>query len=534
MTDADDRLTAIEAVVAALTRTPALNRQFIVRGSFVNRLWMTPYARPCRDLDLLYLGNDDAARLRLAVTELLRQADGAAVRFDTNGLQVTPIWQDSIAPGLRVVARYRRPGAAGELQIDTAANDPLVAEPVTVSVPAVSLGDALEVRTAAVEIAAAWKLHGLFEHLDGAWQSKTLWDAYLLCRCNRLDDDLLRRAIDTAFDSRLDPPEILRRLLFGDFGQSKTSRRRWPGDLRALGCADPPPLDTVLAWLRAYLTPRLGLNDDASLLSLDEVVHYRAKRLLALNTPAALNKLATLTRRPRQLPRRAYPKVPHLPGSRTGPADRHIDIAKAERLTTRIGRSGDSVVVQEKLDGSCVCAYRRGNVVYALGREGGLAELSANEGRRLWADWVAARQQRFLAVLGDGERLCGEWLALVHSTRYRLSHEPLVVFDLFDAANVALGHEALSERLSAGGFTPPALLHCGGPCPVDTALERLGGGHHGSVEPPEGAVWRLERNGKVLFRAKYVVATKRDGALLPETTGRPALWNWHPTRPAAV
>lgn len=227
------------------------------------------------------------------------------------------------------------------------------------------------------------------------------------------------------------------------------------------------------------------------------------------------------------LGRATYGKIPHLPGSRTGPADRHAPPGWSRVCTVEAG-GGQTVVVEEKLDGSCVCAARIGDEVLALGREGRRASESPNEGRRLWAAWVERHRERFLAVLRPGERLIGEWLALVHSTRYALAHEPFVAFDLFSAGE-RLVRVALEERLAPGAFTLPALVHRGGALSIEGAMAKLGErGLHGAVDPVEGAVWRVEEHDRVRFVAKFVRPGKQDGALLPEATGQPALWNWRP------
>jgi len=233
----------------------------------------------------------------------------------------------------------------------------------------------------------------------------------------------------------------------------------------------------------------------------------------------------------------AYGSIPHLPGSRTGPADRHLDLAQA-----RWGLDAPSperkVFVEEKLDGSCVAAARIGDRVLALGRRGDLAARSRNEGRRLWAAWVADHGERFARLLAPGERVVGEWLALVHGTRYALTHEPFVAFDLFDASGERLTHDPKRARLEAEGFATPALLHRGGPLSLAEADALLGPrGHHGALDPAEGCVWRVERHRQgrrsVEWVAKFVRPDKEDGCLLPERTGRPALWNWRPPAIAA-
>ncbi|HEX8699564.1 MAG TPA: RNA ligase family protein [Myxococcaceae bacterium] len=234
----------------------------------------------------------------------------------------------------------------------------------------------------------------------------------------------------------------------------------------------------------------------------------------------------------RPLGGKAYGSIPHLPGSRTGPADRHLAPALARLCTERTRNANDQVVVLEKLDGSCVAAARLGDTIVALGREGRLAANSPNESRRLWAAWVAANAHRFLATLQPGERLVGEWLALAHSTRYTLPHEPFVCFDLMRERERLPWHE-LVVRTRAGGFVTPGIIHEGGALSIEAAMERLrGGGFHGAVDPVEGAIWRMERRTgagmRVEFLTKYVRTDKVDGSLLPENTGRPAVWNWRP------
>lgn len=229
----------------------------------------------------------------------------------------------------------------------------------------------------------------------------------------------------------------------------------------------------------------------------------------------------------RPLGGKAYGSIPHLPGSRTGPADRHLSPTHARICTGRPRDAHDHVVVLEKLDGSCVAAARLGDAIVALGREGRLAAHSPNEARRLWAAWVAQHSERFLATLQPGERLVGEWLALAHGTRYALRHEPFVAFDLL-SGNERRPWREVQARVNAGGFVTPGLIHEGGPLSIDAVMKRLqGGGFHGWSKP-----WRERplpgsspvgrRRGKGRFRPKdlfdvYLLAkhSPLDPALLP-------------------
>lgn len=231
------------------------------------------------------------------------------------------------------------------------------------------------------------------------------------------------------------------------------------------------------------------------------------------------------TAKEQPLGRKAYAKIPHLPGSRTGASDRTAAPGLARRCTFECER-GELVVVQEKLDGSCVAVTLKHGEVLALGREGWRAAESLNPGRQMFARWVAAHAARFREVLREGEWLVGEWLALAHATRYRLTHEPFVVFDLFAGDDGGLGTDALDARLG-GRFARPHVLHRGGAVDVKTVDALLGElGHHGALDAVEGAMWRVERDGVVLTRAKFVRAGKVDGCFLPENSGKPAVWNW--------
>lgn len=511
-------LQQLEQLAIAICDT---NHDFLFRGSFVSRIWMGPYQRQCQDLDLMVLGDFDESRIRQSITHLLPVVQGHHISF-------TPIWQDSIAPGLRAEISTETDTI---IQIDVSAADPMVAPAINTTI-ALSTGGTLTVPTPSLETATAWKLHGLFEHLNGPWTSKTLWDLYVFCRYNDLDSTQLKAAAELAFSSRLDPLVILRRLLYGDFGSSRKSLRGWDKDIAPITNGNYLPLPEVLAWVSDYLTPILAITNDGSLLNQAEVISYRVKHLRKNGSPAALNKLKTLSQKRKILPHKAYSSMPHLPGSRLGPSEKTIDDNKVAMLTQASRYPTDQVIVQEKLDGSCVCAYRKNDHIFALGRAGDLADESPNESRRLWAQWVADNEERFMRLLSNGERVVGEWLAMAHGTRYRLEHEPFVLFDLFTKDNVALSLINILNQQAAMGVEPfitPHLYHQGAPIAIPEIDNLIGRhGQHGATDPAEGAIWRLERDGRVLFRAKYVRANKVDGSLLEENTQQGIVWNWHP------
>ena len=75
-----------------------------------------------------------------------------------------------------------------------------------------------------------------------------------------------------------------------------------------------------------------------------------------------------------------------------------------------------------------------------------------------------------------------------------------------------LHYPYLLDKIDGTELVPPKELHRGLPCTIEKAMKSLGEhGHHGAIDPAEGAVWRIERDNKTLFLAKYVRANKIDG-----------------------
>lgn len=225
------------------------------------------------------------------------------------------------------------------------------------------------------------------------------------------------------------------------------------------------------------------------------------------------------------LGRKAYGSIPHLPGSRMGPADHHCHAGQARICLEQVRDRHDYVLIQEKLDGSCVAVARLQGQFVALGRAGYRADTSKFLMHHYFADWVRANAWRF-QFLEEGERVVGEWLAQAHGTRYDLQgRSPFVAFDLMRDGTRAT-YDVFSTRVGSFLTTPHVLGK--GPASLESVAEALKQSGHGALDPVEGAVWRVERKGQVDFVAKWVRSSKVDGCYLPEVSGREAVWNWRP------
>jgi hypothetical protein len=239
---------------------------------------------------------------------------------------------------------------------------------------------------------------------------------------------------------------------------------------------------------------------------------------------------------PKPLGHKAYGSIPHLPNSRLGPGDHQCHEGIYRICCEKTRDRYDTVIVTEKIDGSnCSCAKLNGQIV-PLTRSGYTAWSSPYEQHILFGNWVMEQWKRFDALLYEGERVVGEWLAQAHGTRYELKHEPFVPFDLM-TGHTRVPSVEFWARTTEYDFTFPKVIHIGGPISVEAAMEKLGPyGFHGALDPVEGAVWRVERNdpapnGKGLHvdtLAKWVRPDKEDGKYLPKISGREPIWNWRP------
>lgn len=224
---------------------------------------------------------------------------------------------------------------------------------------------------------------------------------------------------------------------------------------------------------------------------------------------------------------KAYGSIGHLPQSRLGSGDWCIHDGQA-RICLAKPRKGDRVIVTEKLDGSCMVVANIGGAITPLTRAGYHARDGAFEHLRVFADYVDANHEAFAGLLRPGERIAGEWLAMAVGTIYDAKHSgfaPFIAFDLFRDGKRVLRDE-FKERCESAGIVTARCIHDGPDAlSIEAALERLGErGLHGASELIEGAVWRVEREGRVDFLAKYVRRDKVDGRYLPNIANAPAVW----------
>lgn len=213
-----------------------------------------------------------------------------------------------------------------------------------------------------------------------------------------------------------------------------------------------------------------------------------------------------------------YGHIPHLPNSRLGSGDHHIEQGQAQIATIKTRDFKDLVIVQEKLDGANVGVVKLNNTLIALTRSGHDCQKSPYLAHQLFWAFVQKNHDRFFPLLTEGERITGEWLTITHGTRYMLPHEPFVAFDIFPQKHQRIIYHDFLLRVLPFGFIIPNLIHLGSSISTKVALKYLEKtkAYHGAIDEQEGLVYRIERDKKVDFLCKYVRPGKEDGKYLDE------------------
>lgn len=218
---------------------------------------------------------------------------------------------------------------------------------------------------------------------------------------------------------------------------------------------------------------------------------------------------------------KCYGSIGHLPGSRTGPGDHTMTGGQVKILTEKVRDKWDEVIVQEKLDGSCVGVMNIEGAITPLIRAGWTAAQSKRSQHRYFHQWVFNNYWLF-DWLPEGWRIVGEWLFQIHTTPYDLTTRcPFVAFDIFDSENKRICYSDFCLKCDTYELTTAPLLHRGGPCSIEKAEKELGVyGYYGALEPAEGMVWRVERKGEVDFLGKYVRKHHEPGKYMEQE-----MWN---------
>lgn len=214
---------------------------------------------------------------------------------------------------------------------------------------------------------------------------------------------------------------------------------------------------------------------------------------------------------------RNYGSIPHLSTSKLSQqADKRINTAQEAILTKKARDWKDFVIVTEKIDGSNVGVYKKNGLLFPVTRAGYHANTS-NFKQHIMFDKFVVKNKGLFEWLPENWRVCGEWCVMAHGTKMDISSEsPFVAFDIFNDKNKRVLFLDFITICAKYGISTVPILNVGQPVSIKNAIKLIGFGNYGKPEKPEGAVWKVEREGRVDFLAKWVRHDKEDGKYMRE------------------
>ncbi len=203
---------------------------------------------------------------------------------------------------------------------------------------------------------------------------------------------------------------------------------------------------------------------------------------------------------------RSYASIKHLPGSKMiNDEDRLLGKQEISLFCERRRSSSDIVIVTEKVDGMNVSVLKKDDKLYPLSRKGYDVRTNDKEWIKLFAKFVEINEDRFMDMLENNQRCCGEWMIKTHTIQYKLPHEPFIPFDIIDLDSNRLRYVEFRNLVEFYNFTPAGLIHIGESISPDIVISLMGRGYHGAINGiPEGIVYKYENLDGYVCSGKFV------------------------------
>ena len=249
---------ASERLLYRLSVSPWSER-FLLKGALLFQIWDDTPHRPTRDIDLLGYGNPDPE----AMATLFRQLCEADVvddgmRFLADTVTAGPIGGDKVYQGVRILLQGRLENARITAQIDIGFGDAVTPDPEFTIFPTLLDFPAPKLRAYPIYTVTAEKYHAIVHLGIGNSRMKDYFDLLSIASHQKLDGQLLARAIEATFARRATPRPVNCPLgLTVEFAAYPIKLSQWNAFLRKNGLR-PIPFEDVIGTLAAFLLPFYG------------------------------------------------------------------------------------------------------------------------------------------------------------------------------------------------------------------------------------------------------------------------------------
>jgi len=196
-----------------------------------------------------------------------------------------------------------------------------------------------------------------------------------------------------------------------------------------------------------------------------------------------------------------FPRTPHLPGSNVVDTDRSLTSKEVAVLCRDC-----EVVIQEKLDGTCVGLFFDEADTPVLLKRGGIIGHREKDQYNVFRTWVQQRAEPLHKALAKRHVLFGEFLWQTHGLFYDRLPDFFIGYDLLDRTSKAfLVTDGVRQELEGIVEVVPELWRgtVRTPDQLSRKIEDVAKRPSAFGNQAEGVYVRFERDGQLVARAKY-------------------------------
>ncbi len=249
----------VERFLARLVESEHRDR-FILKGAMLYIPWSLDDKRTTMDLDLLGFGSPDQENLAQVFRQICEvEIADDGLTFDKESVTATPIREESVYDGIRVVVRVALGAMRIRLQVDVGFGDRIVPEPQPSEFPALLAEHGPIIRLYSPETVIAEKFNAMVLLGMANSRMKDYFDIWMLSRNFTIEGTVLREAIRQTFAKRQTAlPETEPIGLSDAFSSNESKRRQWQGFVRRQRKQDASPdLKEIVATIRGFLMPTI-------------------------------------------------------------------------------------------------------------------------------------------------------------------------------------------------------------------------------------------------------------------------------------
>lgn len=254
----------VERFLARLAESEHRNR-FILKGAMLYIPWKLEDKRTTMDLDLLGFGSPDVENLSRIFRQIcdVESADDGLV-FDTESVTATPIREESVYDGVRIIVRVALGVMPIRLQVDVGFGDRIVPEPQLSEFPALLAEHGPIIRLYSPETVIAEKFNAMVLLGMANSRMKDYFDIWMLSRNFTIEGAVLREAVRQTFAKRqIALPDTEPIGLSNEFASNESKRHQWQGFVRRQWKQDSlPDLTEIVTDIRDFLMPIVSAIGD--------------------------------------------------------------------------------------------------------------------------------------------------------------------------------------------------------------------------------------------------------------------------------